>query len=34
MYFPSFVDQYYNSSGKKNINRHLHYANYPPPTPT
>ncbi|MCD9567969.1 SidA/IucD/PvdA family monooxygenase [Pseudomonas protegens] len=30
VYFPSFVDQYYNSSAeaKKNINRHLHYTNY------
>lgn len=30
VYFPSFVDEYYNSSAeaKKNINRHLHYTNY------
>ncbi|WP_137820268.1 lysine N(6)-hydroxylase/L-ornithine N(5)-oxygenase family protein [Pseudomonas sp. 2FG] len=30
VYFPAFVDQYYNSSAeaKKNINRHLHYTNY------
>ena len=30
VYFPSFVDHYYNSSAeaKKNINRHLHYTNY------
>jgi L-ornithine N5-oxygenase len=30
VYFPEFVDQYYNSSpaAKKNINRHLHYTNY------
>lgn len=30
VYFPEFVDQYYNSTAaaKKNINRHLHYTNY------
>lgn len=30
VYFPSFVDQYYNSSTetKNNINRHLHFTNY------